>query len=157
VAAARRLLEAGASRAARSLHGFRTVFIATMGLEEGGATAHRWPRRWFAPGHPWLTYPSASNLHWLREAGLPVPETATPDDVSEDLAARISDAFGLFGSPEHCADRLLRAREEAGVEHIFLFPAHTLAGAYEMPEREIEAFRRVIRPRLGGGPQPAAR
>ena len=157
VAAARRLLEAGARRAGRSLDGFRTVFIATIGLEEDGAAAHRWPRRWFAPGHPWLTYPSASNLHWLREAGLSIPEAATPDDVTEDLAARISDAFGLFGSPEHCADRLLRAREEAGVERVFLFPAHTLAGGYEMPEREIEAFRRVIRPRLGGAPPPAAR
>ena len=37
------------------------------------------------------------------------------------------------------------------MEHVFLFPAHTLAGGYDMPEREIEAFRRVIRPRLGGG------
>ena len=68
--------------------------------------------------------------------------------MSEDLAGRIEDAFGLFGSAEHCADRLLRAREEAGVEHVFLFPAHTLAGGYDMPEREIDVFRRVIRPRL---------
>ena len=36
------------------------------------------------------------------------------------------------------------------MEHVFLFPAHTFAGGYDMPEREIEAFRRVIRPRLGG-------
>jgi 5,10-methylenetetrahydromethanopterin reductase len=71
--------------------------------------------------------------------------------VSEDLAARIADAFGLFGSPEHCAERLLRARDEAGVEHVFLFPAHTLAGAYAMPEPEIDAFRRVIGPRLSAG------
>ena len=35
------------------------------------------------------------------------------------------------------------------MEHVFLFPAHTLAGGYDMPEGEIEAFRRVIRPRLG--------
>jgi hypothetical protein len=34
------------------------------------------------------------------------------------------------------------------VDHVFLFPAHTFAGGYDMPEREIEAFRRVIRPRL---------
>ena len=68
--------------------------------------------------------------------------------ISDDLAARIEDAFGLFGPPERCADRLLRAREEAGVEHVFLFPAHTLAGGYDMPEGEIEAFGRVIRPRL---------
>src|SRR6185295_6790348 len=65
-----------------------------------------------------------------------------------DLPERIEDAFGLFGPPERCADRLIRAREEAGVEHVFLFPAHTLAGGYDMPEDEIEMFRRVIRPRL---------
>jgi 5,10-methylenetetrahydromethanopterin reductase len=152
VAAARRHLQTGARRAGRSLDGFHTVFIVTIALDNDGAAAQRWPREWFAPGHPWLTYPSASNLYWLRQAGLPIPDAPTPEQVSEDLAARIADAFGLFGSAEHCADRLLRAREEAGVEHVFLFPAHTLASGYDMPEREIEAFRRVIRPRLGSGP-----
>jgi len=42
----------------------------------------------------------------------------------------------------------LRAREEAGIEHVFLFPAHTLEGGYDMPTREVEAFRRVIGPGL---------
>lgn len=148
VAAARRHLQAGARRMGRSLDGFHTVFVVTIALDGAGAAARRWPREWFAPGHPWLTYPSASNLHWLRQAGLPIPDAPTPEQVSEDLATRIADAFGLFGSAEHCADRLLRAREEAGVERVFLFPAHTLAGGYDMPEHEIEAFRRVIRPRL---------
>jgi 5,10-methylenetetrahydromethanopterin reductase len=148
VAAARRHLQAGARRAGRSLDRFRTVFVVTIALDGAGAARRRWPREWFAPGHPWLTYPSASNLHWLRQAGLPIPDDPVPEQVPEDLAARIEDAFGLFGSAEECADRLLRAREEAGVEHVFLFPAHTLAGGYEMPEREIDVFRRVIRPRL---------
>lgn len=150
VAAARRHLEAGARRAGRSLAGFRTAFIVTIGLDGDTVPATRWPRAWFAPGHPWLTYPSASNLYWLRAAGLPVPESPVPEAISDDLAAGIEDAFGIFGSPERCADRLLRAREEAGVGHVFLFPAHTLAGGYDMPEPEIEAFRRIIRPRLDG-------
>ena len=149
VAAARRHLETGARRAGRSLQGFPVVFIVNVAFDGSAGPGPRWPREWAAPGHPWLTYPSASNLYWLREAGLPIPDAPTPDAISEDLAARIEDAFGLFGPPERCADRLLRAREEAGVEHVFLFPAHTVAGAYEMPESEIEAFRRVIRPRLG--------
>jgi len=148
VAAARRHLEAGARRAGRSLDDFRTAFIVTIGIETARAPARRWSREWFAPGHPWLTYPSASNLYWLRAAGLPVPEPLSPGEVPDELAARIEDAFGLFGPPERCADRLIQAREEAGMEHVFLFPAHTLAGGYDMPEDEIEAFRRVIRPRL---------
>jgi 5,10-methylenetetrahydromethanopterin reductase len=77
-----------------------------------------------------------------------------PEAIPDDLAARVCDAFGLFGPPEHCADRLLRAREEAGVEHVFLFPAHTLDGGYDMPEREVDLFRRVIRGRLARGGRP---
>jgi 5,10-methylenetetrahydromethanopterin reductase len=148
VAAARRHLEAGARRAGRSLEGFHTVFIVTIGLDEGGSTAARWPQRWYAPGHPWLAYPSASNLHWLHEAGIALPETHTPESVTDELAARVEDAFGPGARG---AARWLRARAAAGVEHVFLFPAHTFAGGYDMPEREIEAFRRVIRPRLTAG------
>jgi len=149
VAAARHHLETGARRVGRSLERFPVVFVVTIGLDGVGGVQERWPRVWCAPEHPWLTYPSASNLYWLRTAGLPIPDPLDPGAISDELAARIEDAFGLFGSPERCADRLLQAREEAGVDHVFLFPAHTVAGAYEMPEAEIEAVRRVIRPRLG--------
>jgi len=56
----------------------------------------------------------------------------------------------MFGPAERCAERLLQAREEAGVEHVFLFPAHDLERGYDMPETVVEAFEGVIRPRLGG-------
>jgi 5,10-methylenetetrahydromethanopterin reductase len=148
IAAARAHLEAGARRAGRTLDGFDAIFIVTVALGERAA-AQEWPRRWFAPGHPWLAYPSASNLYWLRHAGLALPDPPVPGALSPALAARVCDAFGLFGPPERCAERLVEAREEAGVEHVFLFPAHTLDGGYDMPERELEAVRRVIRPRVG--------
>lgn len=148
IATARRHLEAGARRARRDLRGFPIIFIVTIALEHDRALACRWARRWFAPGHPWVTYPSKSNLHWLRLAGVPVPEDPVPEEVSDDLAERICDAFGLFGPPEYCAERLMRAQQEAGVDHVFLFPAHTRDGGYEMPEKEIVAFERIIRPRL---------
>jgi 5,10-methylenetetrahydromethanopterin reductase len=148
VAAARRHLEAGARRAGRSLAGFGTVFIVTLGLDGSAPEGRPWPRAWFAPGHPWLAYPSAANLYWLRQAGLAIPDDPVPEAITDELAARVCDAFGLFGSPEACAERLVRAREESGIAHVFLFPAHTLAGGYEMPERELEAFRRIIAPRL---------
>jgi 5,10-methylenetetrahydromethanopterin reductase len=147
--AARRRLEAGAKRAGRSLAGFPVVFVVTFGLGTDAEAGARWVRSWFAPGQPFLAYPSASNLYWLREAGFDIEAVHDPAAIPEDRAQRIADAFGLFGSPEHCADRLLRAREEAGIDDVFLFPAHDLAGGYTMPEAEVQAFERIIRPRIG--------
>jgi 5,10-methylenetetrahydromethanopterin reductase len=149
VSAARRHLEAGAARAGRSLEGFPVGFVVTLGLGPDAETGARWVRSWFAPGQPFLAYPSASNLRWLREAGIDLAETHDPAAIQEDVARQIADAFGLFGPPERCADRLLRARDEAGVSDVFLFPAHDLAGGYNMPEAEVAAFERVIRRRLG--------
>lgn len=150
IRAARHHLEEGARRVGRSLAGFPVTFVVTLGLgadEEAGA---RWVRSWFAPGQPFLAYPSASNLRWLGEAGFEIAEAHDPAAIPKDRAQEIADAFGLFGSAERCAEKLLRAREEAGVEDVFLFPAHDLAGGYTMPEAEVQAFERVIRPRLGG-------
>ena len=148
IRAARHHLEIGAKRANRSLAGFPVVFVVTFGLGPDAAAGARWVQSWFAPGQPFLAYPSASNLHWLREAGFELPDAHDPAATPDDLAYQIADAFGLFGSPERCADRLLRAHEEAGVDHVFLFPAHDLAGGYNMPEAEVQAFERVICPRL---------
>jgi len=150
VRAARRHLEEGARRAGRSLAGFPVVFVVTLGLGADAGVGARWVRGWFAPGQPFLAYPSASNLHWLREAGFELDGLTDPATIPADRADKIADAFGLFGSPEHCAERLLRARDEAGVADVFLFPAHDLAGGYTMPEAELRAFEQVIRPRLDG-------
>jgi 5,10-methylenetetrahydromethanopterin reductase len=122
----------------------------TLGLGLDVDVGARWVRSWFAPGHPFLAYPSVSNLRWLREAGFEVEEAQNPAAIPEHRARQIADAFGLFGSPEYCSERLLRAREEAGVQNVFLFPAHDLAGGYDMPETEVRAFEQIIRPRLEG-------
>jgi 5,10-methylenetetrahydromethanopterin reductase len=150
IRAARQHLEEGARRSRRSLDGFHTIFIVTMGLADRLADAQRWPQRWVAPGQSFLTYPSAANLYWLRHAGITLAEDHDPASLSDTMAAQICDAFGLFGTAEHCRDRLLRAREEAAVDHVFLFPAHTLEGGGDLPAREVEAFARVIRPGLSG-------
>jgi 5,10-methylenetetrahydromethanopterin reductase len=150
VRAARHRLEAGARRAGRSLAGFPVVFVVTLGLGPDAEVGAQWVRSWFAPGQPFLNYPSASNLRWLRECGFELEEAHDPACIQDDRAHQIADAIGLFGSPERCAERLLRAHEEAGIEEIFLFPAHDLAGGYNMPEAEVQAFERIIRPRLGG-------
>jgi 5,10-methylenetetrahydromethanopterin reductase len=148
IRAARRHLAAGAQRVGRSLTDFPVVFVVTFGLGPDTEVGARWVRSWFAPGQPFLAYPSAANLHWLREAGFDLDEAHDPAAIPEDRARLIADAFGLFGSPEYCAERLLRAREEAGVDDVFLFPAHDLPGGYTMPEAELNAFEHVIRPRL---------
>jgi 5,10-methylenetetrahydromethanopterin reductase len=149
IRAARRHLEAGARRAGRSLAGFPVVFVVTLGLGADASVGARWVRSWFAPGQPFLAYPSASNLYWLAEAGYALREPFDPATIPEEQARRIAEAFGLFGAPERCAERLLQARRESGVEEVFLFPAHDLAGGYEIPEAELDAFARVIGPRLG--------
>jgi 5,10-methylenetetrahydromethanopterin reductase len=149
IRAARRHLEEGARRAGRSLDGFPVVFVVTLGFGDAGVGA-RWVRSWFAPGQPFLAYPSVANLRWLAEAGLPLAEPLDPAAIAEDHARRIADAFGLFGPPERCAERLEQMREESGIEEVFLFPAHDLVGGYAMPDAEVEAFERVMRPRLGG-------
>jgi 5,10-methylenetetrahydromethanopterin reductase len=139
VAAARAHVAAGAQLAGRdpaSLHEVLIVPIALGPPEE----ARLWPRRWFRDGQPWLRYPSRSNLHWLRHAGIDIPDDHDPRQLGPDLADRVCDALGLFGPAEHCAERLLRARAQTGVDHVFLFPAHTWAGAYDLPEAEISAF-----------------
>jgi 5,10-methylenetetrahydromethanopterin reductase len=142
-------LQKGARRAGRSLAGFRSVFVITLALGSDLEVGAQWVRSWFAPDQPFLAYPSASNLHWLKEAGFELEETHNPAAISEHRAHQIADAFGLFGSPERCVERLLRAREEAGIDDVFLFPAHDLAGGYTMPEAELQAFEQTIGPRLG--------
>jgi len=71
-----------------------------------------------------------------------------PSVISDHLAERICDAFGLFGEPKHCAERLMRAYEEAGIKHVFLFPAHDMKTGYEPPHAEVEVFGERIGPRL---------
>jgi len=148
IRAARGHLAEGARRAGRSLAGFPVIFIVTLGLADLGENTRRWPQRWFAPGQSFLTYPSAANLYWLRHAGIDLPDDHDPAALSDATAARVCDAFGAFGTAEQCRDRLLRAREGAGVEHVFLFPAHTLESGGDLPVREVEAVERVIRPAL---------
>src|ERR1700761_1547400 len=116
---AKQHLEAGAKRANRSLSDFPVIYVVTFGLGADTEVGPRWIRSWFAPGQPFLAYPSVANLHWLRVAGFDIPHTHDPATIPEDRARTIADAFGLFGSPERSADRLLQARDEAGVDNVF--------------------------------------
>ena len=147
--AARRRLEIGAARAGRSLDGFQTIFITPTTVSDDGPAARRFPQQWFRPDQPYLKYPSDSNLVWLLEAGIDLADDFVPESISDAQADEICDAFGLFGTPEECLARLERARDESGIDHVFIFPTHTQEGGYDMPRTEVDAFRKTIIPGLG--------
>jgi len=150
VAAARKRLEIGAARSGRDLRDFRSVFITPTTVGEDGQKARRWPQELFQPGQSYLTYPSKSNLFWLREVGIDLPDDVMPDQISDEMSEAICDAFGLFGTPQQCLDQLKRAATEAGVDHVFIFPTHTREGGYDMPRPEVDGFRDVIFTGLAG-------
>ena len=147
VQAAREHVRRGAVRAGRDPRDLKEVLIVPFGLGDE-SQVRAWPRGWFRDGEPWMRYPSASNLHWLQYAGINLKPDYKPEDVGEDLATRICDAFGLFGPPQRCAERLAQAREETGLNHVFLFPAHSWQTAYELPLAEADAFEKVMGPAL---------
>jgi alkanesulfonate monooxygenase SsuD/methylene tetrahydromethanopterin reductase-like flavin-dependent oxidoreductase (luciferase family) len=148
VAAARRRLEAGAERGNRDLSGFQTIYITPTTVDDNRIRARRWPQQWFRSDQPYLKYPSDSNLFWLREAGIDVPDDFVPEQITDTQAETICDAMGLFGTPQECLERLRRAGSESGIEHVFIFPTHTQNGGYDMPRHEVKAFRDVIIPGL---------
>lgn len=130
------------------LRDFQTIFITPMTVDVDDDKARRWPQQWFRPDQPYLKYPSASNLIWLRESGIDLPDDVVPEEITDDQAIEICDAFGLFGTATECLSRIKRACSESGVEQLFIFPTHTQEGGYDMPYSEVDAFRNVIFPGL---------
>ena len=148
VEAARRRLEIGAARSGRSLDDFHAIYITPTTVSGDGPAARCFPQQWFRQDQPYLKYPSDSNLVWLREAGIDLADDFVPENISDDQAAEICDAFGLFGTPEECLSRLKRAGDESGIDHVFIFPTHTQDGGYDMPRADVDAFRHTIIPGL---------
>lgn len=153
VEAARACVRRGALRAGRDPASLEEILIVPIAVGSR-ASVLSWPTGYFREGQPWLRYPSASNLHWLRYAGIDLPADYRPEGVPQDVAARVLDAFGLFGSASQCAERLLRAREESAIRRVFLFPAHTWETSYALPVAEVEAFGEVIGPALTASRAP---
>lgn len=147
VAKARAHIAVGAARAGREPADIEEIFVVPFGLGDM-AQASAWPRTYFRPGRPWLSYPSATKLLWLREAGIDLPADVRPEDISPAVATDICDALGLFGPAGRCAERLLQAEEEVGVRRVFLFPEHTSETGYDLPAAEVAAFRDVIGPQV---------
>lgn len=158
VEAARAHVRDGAEQAGRpDPYGPGSTFVETLIVPIGLGSQQEvraWPRSWFREGQPWLHYPSRSNLRWLAASGIDLPElgsdpgTTDPADLPDELVDRLLDAYGLFGSPQQCADRLLRAQDELGIQRVFLFPAHAWTGSYDLPHDVVEAWASTIGPRI---------
>ena len=104
--------------------------------------------------------------HWIEPAGIHLPKLEIPDAVykvypdlshahdweaaieatsfvPDDVVAQLSDALGLIGTPEYCAERIAEMTK-LGARNLYLMPLQTFVG----PEAEVRAFRDVIFPCL---------
>ena len=148
VRAAKEHLKIGAARSGRNIDDIPIIFITHMAVDENQEEAQSWPKRYLAPQKPWLSYPSKSHHYWLRKIGIDLPDSIDPSTIPTKLSHQICDALGLFGTPEYCAERLQQAVTETSIDHIFLFPVHTIDGGYIMPTKELETCKNFIFPKL---------
>lgn len=156
IAAAREHLEIGARRSGRSLEDFEDFYILPTSMHARPSTG-MWPQKYLANGDvPWLDSPTKLTRHWLRLSEIDLPDEMKPEEVSDKLANQILDNVGLFGPPEYCAERLLQAREESGVDRIFMTIAHDEANIYDLPRYEAELFAERMRDVLDTGPTTTA-
>jgi 5,10-methylenetetrahydromethanopterin reductase len=154
-------VERGARRSGRRLEDLEIIWAARTGTSETTAEARRLAR-------PTVVHWGILRWggHWLGPAGIKVPQLEIPDAVHkiypdlshaedweaaiaatsfvpDDLVAELCDAYGLIGTPEHCATRI-REMNTLGVQNLYLMGFQTFAP----PEQEIRAFRDVVFPRL---------
>ena len=161
VNAALERLEHGARRGGRRLEDLEIIWAARTGTASTTAEARRQARP--TAVHWGLLHGGG---HWLQHAGLELPPLEIPQAVREiypdlghapnweeaiaatsfvpdDVIAQLCDALGLIGTPEYCAQRIAEMSQH-GVTNLYLMTLQTFVG----PERELEAFREVVFPRL---------
>jgi 5,10-methylenetetrahydromethanopterin reductase len=161
VSAALERLEAGAKRSGRRLEDLEIIWAVRTGTAETTDEARRQARP--IAVHWGLLHAGG---HWLQHAGLHLPKLEIPQAirdiypdlghasnwdeaiamtsfVPDDVIAQLCDALGLVGTPEHCARRIGEMSRH-GVTNLYLMTLQTFVG----PERELQAFREVVFPRL---------
>ena len=154
-------VERGARRSGRRLEDLEIIWAARTGTAPTMAEARRLAR-------PTVVHWGILRWggHWLGPAGVRVPSLEIPEAVwkiypdlshAEDWEAAIAatsfvpdetiaelcDAYGLIGTPEHCASRIAEMAK-LGVQSVYLMGFQTFAP----PEQEVRAFRDVVFPRL---------
>jgi 5,10-methylenetetrahydromethanopterin reductase len=161
IAAALEHLERGARRGGRRLDDLEIIWAVRTGTATTTLEAQRQARpiavhwgilRWGA--------------HWLKDAGLQLPDFEIPDvvwkiypDLShaanweeaiaatsfvpDAVIAQLCDALGLIGTPEHCAKRIMEMAD-IGVTKLYLMSFQTFVG----PQQEVAVFRDQVFPVL---------
>jgi 5,10-methylenetetrahydromethanopterin reductase len=161
VGAALEHLERGARRGGRRLDDLEIIWALRTGT---AATTHEAQRQARPIAVHWgiLRW----GAHWLKDAGLQLPELEVPEAVWEiypdlshaanweeaieatsfvpdEVIAQLCDALGLIGTPEHCAKRIMEMAD-VGVTTLYLMSFQTFVG----PQQEVAAFRDRVFPIL---------
>lgn len=154
-------LEQGARRAGRRLDDLEIVWAVRTGTAATRAEARRMAR-------PTVVHWGILRWggYWVEPAGLRLPKLEVPDAISkiypdlshahdwqaaieatsfvpDDVVAQLCDAYGLIGTADDCAARIVEMTK-LGVRNLYLMPLETFA----LPVREIAGFRDVVFPRL---------
>ena len=108
----------------------------------------------------------SARSHWLPYTGLTLPRFDIPPAVRaiypdlshardweqaiaatsfapDDVIAELCDTFGLVGTAEHCAQRIIEMTS-AGVTNLYVQAFQTFVG----PQQEMQTFRDEVFPRL---------
>ena len=154
-------IERGAKRSGRRLEDLEIIWAVRTGTAATTAEARRLAR-------PTVVHWGILRWggHWLGPAGIKVPQYEIPEAVHkiypdlshaedwdaaieatsfvpDEVIAELCDAYGLIGTPEHCAARITEMNT-LGVGNIYVMGFQTFAP----PEGEIRGFRDVVFPRL---------
>ena len=154
-------LERGAKRAGRRLADLEIIWAVRTGMAATTAEARRMAR-------PTVVHWGVLRWggYWVEPAGLRLPKLEIPDAVHriypdlshahdweaaiaatsfvpDEVVAQLCDAYGLIGTPDDCADRIVEATK-LGVRNLYVMALET----FSLPRREIAAFRDVVFPRL---------
>lgn len=153
----------GAARAGRAMGSFEIDLTIPCSVSEDRDAARRAARRPAAQGILWMAGAerySRQRRDWVRPAEFAVPEEVVqglatwdfwsqpllPDHLAELITDDVLDQFSVAGTPEECAQRLLRLQRElpevTGVRLYSIFPAgrRRYEGYLEM----MDAFARLI-------------
>jgi 5,10-methylenetetrahydromethanopterin reductase len=154
-------LQRGASKSGRRLEDLEVIWAVRTRTARTTAEARRAAR-------PTVVHWGVLRWggYWVEPAGLTLPQLEIPDAVHkiypdlshapdweaaieatsfvpDEIVAQLCDAYGLIGTPEDCARRIVEMTA-LGVRNLYIMALETFAP----PEAEIAGFRDVVFPRL---------